>query len=221
MQESISCPETTSKTPTDPTTSRVRTVTGNRFPRKCACDCGFQIPRDPEVRYVVDFGGPRPFRAYLREHLPDYGTHQGKPRAHEDAHSLPGFTPARELPLPRPPSPTKPPAAPRPSIEVAHEDAEATPGPEAGRGWAFSQLVLNPGSFESLRAGFASYARQGETERDLRARVHSTVLADVEQQVMALRALHAKLRDLDAGENFGGVIARARPSSGGRPSRKR
>jgi hypothetical protein len=33
---------------------RRRTVTGNRFPRKYAC--GFQIPRDPEVRYVVDFG---------------------------------------------------------------------------------------------------------------------------------------------------------------------
>jgi len=38
------------------------------------------------------------------------------------------------------------------------------------------------------------------------------VLADVEQQVMALRALHAKLRDMDAGENFGGVVARGRPN---------
>ena len=71
--------------------------------------------------------------------------------------------------------------------------------------------MFNAGSFESARAGFASYAREGETERDLRTRVHSTVLADVEQQVMALRALHAKLRDLDAGENFGGVVARGRP----------
>ena len=48
-------------------------------------------------------------------------------------------------------------------------------------------------------------------ELDLRARVHSTVLADVEQQVMALRALHAKLRDADADENFGGVVAQSRP----------
>ncbi len=42
------------------TASRLRTVTGSRWPRKCACGCGLQIPRDPEVRYVVDFGGPRP-----------------------------------------------------------------------------------------------------------------------------------------------------------------
>ena len=200
-----------SQTPNEPTTSRLRTVTGNRFPRKCACGCGFQIPRDPEVRYVVAFGTAKPYPAYLREHSPDYGTYHGKPRTREEARSLPGFTPASELP--RPPSPTKPPAVPRPTIEVAHEEAETSPSPEAGRGWTFSQLVFNPGSFESVRAGFASYAREGETERDLRTRVHSTVLADVEQQVMALRALHAKLREMGAGENFGGVVARARPTS--------
>ncbi len=48
--------------------SRLRTVTGNRFPRKCSCGCGEAIPRDTEVRYVVDFGAPRPYPAYLREH---------------------------------------------------------------------------------------------------------------------------------------------------------
>ena len=67
------------------------------------------------------------------------------------------------------------------------------------------------GPFESGRSGFADYARDGETERDLRARVHSTVLADVERQVMALRALRAKPRDMDAGESFGDVVARSRP----------
>jgi len=35
---------------------------------------------------------------------------------------------------------------------------------------------------------------------------------DLEAKVMPLRALHAKLRDLVAGENFGGVVARARPA---------
>jgi len=146
------------------TTSRLRTVTGNRFPPKCTCGCGFAIPRDPEVRYVVDFGAAKPYPADLREHSPDYGSiyNHGRPRAREDARTtLPEFTPASELPLPRPPSPAKPPAAPRPTIEVAPEDAEATPSPEAGRGWAFSQLVFSPGSFESVRAGFASYARGG------------------------------------------------------------
>jgi hypothetical protein len=68
----------------------------------------------------------------------------------------------------------------------------------------------SPGSFESVRTGFASYAREGETERDLRARVHSTVLADVEQQVMALRAMHARLREVDEGPSFGDIVARSR-----------
>jgi hypothetical protein len=63
--------------PTEPTTSRLRTVTGSRWPRKCACGCGLQIPRDPEVRYVVDFGTAKPYPAYLREHSPDCGTYPG------------------------------------------------------------------------------------------------------------------------------------------------
>ena len=195
--------------PTEPTTSRLRTVTGNRFPRKCACGCGSSIPRDPEVRYVVDFGSAKPYPAYLREHSPDYGTYHGMPRAHEEARSLPGFTPASELP--RPPSPTKPPAAPRPMIEIAHEEAEATASPEAGRAWASGQLVFNAGSFESARSGFADYARDGETARDLRARVNRTILEDLEQKVLALRALHAKLQDIEGGKNFGGIVARSRP----------
>ena len=210
MAQSIIPHEPSETQPNEPTTSRLRTVTRNRFPRKCACGCGFQIPRDPEVRYVVDFGAAKPYPAYLREHSPDYGTYHGKPRASEDSRSLPGFTPASELP--RPLSPTKPPAAPRPTIEVAHEEAEATASPEAGRAWASGQLVFNAGSFESARSGFADYARDGENAKELRARVNRTILEDLEQKVLALRALHAKLRDLDAGENFGGLVARARPA---------
>jgi hypothetical protein len=60
MQQSISYPTPERQPPTEPaaTTSRLRTVTGNKFPRKCACGCGFGIPRDSEIRYVVDFGPP-------------------------------------------------------------------------------------------------------------------------------------------------------------------
>jgi len=127
--QSIEHSETVQSTGTP--SSRLRTVTGNRFPRKCACSFGFAIPRDPEVRYVVDSGVAKPYPAYLREHSPDYGTYLGKPGPCDDGRSLPGFTPASELP--RPPSPTKPPAAPRPTTEIAHEEAEATASPEAGR----------------------------------------------------------------------------------------
>jgi hypothetical protein len=94
---------------------------------------------------------------------------------------------------------------------LAPDKAEATASPEAGRPWASGQLVFNAGSFESARSGFADYARDGEGARELRARVNRTILEDLEQKVLALRALHAKLRDLDEGENFGGVVARARP----------
>jgi hypothetical protein len=209
MQASIQSPTRESPTPTDPTTSRLRTVTGNRFPRKCACGCGFQIPRDPEVRYVVDFGTARPYPAYLREHSPDYGSYTGKPRAPESVDPLPGFVRASDLPRPTAP---KPPVTPRPTIEVAHTEDEATASPEAGRAWASGQLVFNAGQFESARSGFADYARDGETAKELRARVNRTILEDLEEKVLALRQLHAKLRDLDAGESFAGVVARSRPA---------
>jgi hypothetical protein len=211
MQQSISYPNEGRQTPTEPTAtaSRLRTVTGNRFPRKCACGCGYQIPRDPEVRYVVDFGGSRPYPAYLREHSPDYGTYRGKPRAREDTLSLPGFTRASDLPRPTTP---KPPVAPRPTIEVAHTEEESTASPEAGRPWASGQLVFNAGSFESARSGFADYAKDGETGEQLRTRVNRIILEDLEQKVVALRALHVKLRDMDAGESFAGVVARSRPT---------
>jgi hypothetical protein len=187
-------------------TSRLRTVTGSRWPRKCACGCGLPIPRDPEVRYVVDFGAPKPYPAYLREHSPDYNTYRGSPRSKSETSN---FRPASEL-IREPP---KPPVAPRPTHEVAHEDADATASPEAGRAWASGQLVFNAGLFESARSGFADYARDGECAKELRARVNRTILEDLEAKVLALRALHAKLRDRDAGESFGDVVGRSHPKS--------
>ena len=44
--------------------------------------------------------------------------------------------------------------------------------------------------------------------------MNRTTLEDLEQKVLALRALHAKLRELDAGESFGDIVARGRPKSG-------
>jgi hypothetical protein len=195
---------------TEPTArgaTRLRTVTGNRFPRKCSCGCGFGIPRDPEFRYVVDFGAAKPYPAYLREHSPDYGTYHGTLARKEDTSPVPGFRPASEL-IREPP---QAPVAPRPTAEVAHEDAETTASPEAGRAWASGQLVFNAGQFESARSGFADYARDGESAKELRARVNRAILEDLEAKVLALRALHAKLRDMDAGESFGDVVTQGRP----------
>lgn len=41
--------------------------------------------------------------------------------------------------------------------------------------------------------------------------MNCTVLEDLEERVLALRMLHQKLRDLDAGESFGDLVARGRP----------
>jgi hypothetical protein len=199
--------------PTEPTTSRLRTVTGSRWPRKCACGCGLSIPREPEVRYVVDFGAPRPYPAYLREHSPDYGTYHGgrAPVRREELVHVPGFTPASELIARREAEiATREDSHP---TDPAHADADANPTatPESGRSWASGQLVFNAGSFESARSAFADYAKDGESAAQLRARVNKLLLEDLEQKVLALRALHLKLRDLDGGESFGDMVARARP----------
>jgi hypothetical protein len=193
---------------------RLRTVTGVRFATKCAC-CGAPIPRDPALKVVVDFGASRPYPTYLREHSPDFGTYRGGcgPRARADAVAgVPGFVPASAL-LPRPGaseggSPAPPPT---PSADPAHSEADASPSPQAGRPWASGSLVFNAGSFESARAAFADYAKPDETAQQLRTRVNRVILEDLEQKVLALRALHEKLRDVTAGPSLGDVVARGRP----------
>jgi len=191
---------------------RLRTVTGNRFPRKCACGCGQPIPRDPEVRYVVDFGAPRPYPAYLREHSPDFGSPFNRRPARKLAEDVPGFIPASAVGAPaheiEAPDTSEPPAH---AADPAHADSDASPSPQAGRPWASGQLVFNAGQFESARSAFADYAREGETAAQLRARVNRVILEDLEAKVIALRALHEKLRDRLEGPSFGDVVARGRP----------
>lgn len=181
-------------------TSRLRTVTGNRWPRKCACGCSQQIPRSPDTRLVVDFGAARPYPAYLLEHSPDRGRVKAQaPPARSVPVVDPEFVPASKILD----------GYERKGL-IGHADEETTPSPQAGRPWASGQLLFNPGSFESARSGFADYAREGETARELRARVNRVILEDLEQKVMSLRALHAKLRDRGAGESFGDVVGRSR-----------
>jgi hypothetical protein len=200
--------ESSETQPNQPTTtSRLRTVTGSRWPRKCACGCGLPIPRGPEVRFVVDFGAAKPYPAYLREHSPDYGIYQWSRARKEDTSPASGFRPASELIR------ESAVAISKRAREIAHEDAETTASPEAGRAWASGQLVFNAGQFESARSGFADYAREGESAKELRARVNRTILEDLEAKVIALRALHAKFRDQDAGESFGDVVGRSYPKS--------
>ncbi len=73
---------------------------------------------------------------------------------------------------------------------------------------------LVAGQFESARSGFADYARDGETDQQLRTRVSHVILEDLEQEVIALHQLHEKLRDRLGGPSFGDLVARGRPSVG-------
>jgi len=182
MQQSIPRNASPAETPTyTAPPSRLRTVTGNRFPRTCSCGCGQPIPRDPEVRYVVDFGAPRPYPAYLREHSPDFGSPFNRRPARKAAEDAPAFIPASAVGAPAHELETlDSPSPPIPAADPAHADSDASPSPEAGRPWASGQLVFNAGSFESARSGFADYAREDETARELRARVNRVILEDLD-----------------------------------------
>jgi hypothetical protein len=212
MQTSIQPPSSERPAPTE--THRLRTVTGNRWPRKCACGCGQKIPRDPVIRFVVDFGAPRPYPAYLREHSPDYrGKSSSERKAHPGDACL-GYVPAS---LVLEASRKVGEAVTSSSIESfvpadrADSDEESLPSSQAGRAWASGQLVFNAGQFESARSGFADYARDGETAQQLRTRVNRVILEDLELKVIALHQLHEKLRDRFAGPPLGDLVARGRP----------
>ena len=178
--------------------SRLRTVVGNRYPRKCA-SCHETIPVGDAVRTVVDFGAAKPYPAYHAEHSPDAGSFRGHaPRNQESAPSGAGFQPASALPAtpPAPPAPPAPPKAPVPTplaLLGAAGASEPSPSASAGAAWATSQLTFNAGPYESVKSGFADYCRPGESEAQLRERVNAVVLADVEFHVRAIRDLHARL----------------------------
>jgi hypothetical protein len=203
-----------------PVGSRLRTVTGNRWPRKCACGCDQKIPRDPEIRYVVDFGAPKPYPAYFREHSPDYPGRRNAERKAHPGDTCPGFVAASTLLEGAGGSARAVETESSSSAESfvpedpAHSDEETSPSPQAGRAWASGQLVFNAGQFESARSGFADYARDGESGQQLRTRVNRVILEDLEQKVIALHQLHEKLRDRLGGTSFGTLVARERPKVG-------
>ncbi len=126
---------------------RLRTITGTRWPAKCADGCGTLIPPGPEVKVVVDFES-HPRKTWIPEHSPDAGTWKGNGSTVSDAssrdasslrrpncplssaqpaptngsngHSA-GFTPANALPAApsAPPAPPAPPKAPQPPPPLA------------------------------------------------------------------------------------------------------
>jgi hypothetical protein len=90
------------------------------------------------------------------------------------------------------------------SVDVQEAHEETGPGLPSGKAWACGQLSLRESSAGFCRVTFASPAMDGESEEDLRSRVNRALLADLEAQVVALRALRARL-------GYPAGVTRARP----------
>ena len=94
------------------------------------------------------------------------------------------------VPAPVPPAPASPPASarePAPSVAVS----VVRTGEE--RAWSLLQVTYNLGSFESVKAGVADYAKDGEDAQALAQRVAALVYSELEAQVQALRNLHMRV----------------------------
>ena len=198
-------------TPTEPAVRlRLRTVTGNRFPASAPADAASQS-RATRKSATWSISGPRgrtqPICASTRLTT---GATTESPALARTGRRFPD-SPRRANFRARPRRPSHPRLRDRRSRSRTRTPRRPR-SPEAGRPWASGQLVFNAGQFESARSGFADYAKDGETGEQLRTRVNRIILEDLEQKVLALRALHAKLRDVDAGESFAGVVARSRPA---------
>ena len=93
-------------------------------------------------------------------------------------------------PAPTPPAPASPPGPARePTPNVAVSVVKT--GEE--KAWSLLQVTLNLGSFESVKAGVADYAKDGETAEDLAQRVARLVFDELEAQAVAMRNLHARI----------------------------
>ncbi len=159
---------------------RLRTLTGTRYPARCADGCGTVVPPSPDVRVVVDFES-HPRKTWIPAHSPDAGTWRGNgsngsanqpaPWNGESAHP-PAFVPANTLAAPKPPaqaapsSSTKtlePPPSPKaPAAPAAVPLALLGAGPVlAGQG-----LPQNPSPSASRRVSgfFGSDAAHAEEE---------------------------------------------------------
>ena len=98
--------------------------------------------------------------------------------------------PSDPRPTPTPPAPSSPPAPvrePTPGVAVS----VVRTGEE--RAWSLLQVTYNLGGFESVKAGVADYARDGEDAQALAQRVAGLVYSELEAQVQALRSLHVRV----------------------------
>ncbi len=155
---------------------------------ECAV-CGTPFHMGEEISFVTRDGRPRPVCANGRtcEQLRCKRVAETPAPTQKKNETKPAPTPG---PAPTPPAPASPPAPthdPTPNVAVS----VVKTGEE--RAWSLLQVTYNMGSFESVKAGVADYARDGEDAQALAQRVAELVHSELEARVQSLRNLHARV----------------------------
>ena len=150
----------------------------------CAvCQTPFQTGE--EIAFVSREGKNRPVCANRQtcEQLRCKRVAETSAQMKEEAKPTPG-------PAPTPPAPASPPA---PAREPSPNVAVSVVKTDSDRAWSLLQVTLNLGSFESVKAGVADYAKDGEDAQALAQRVAQLVYEELEAQAVALRNLHTRI----------------------------
>ena len=156
---------------------------------ECAV-CGTPFHVGEEISFVTRDGRPRPVCANGKtcEQVHCKRVAEAPTRSQKKEEAKPSPTPG---PSPTPPAPMSPPPAlarePTPNVAVS----VVKTGEE--KAWSLLQVTYNLGSFESVKAGVADYARDGEDAQALAQRVAELVHSELEAQVQALRKLHTRI----------------------------
>ena len=201
---------------------KLRTLTGQRWPAKCADGCGAEVPAGPDVKVVVDLDS-RPRKAWLPEHSPDAGTWnrrgEGGNGSARSPSSPSGSGNGGSQALPAGPRGPSGPAAP--TSEDEDETPSASPAGPAGRtslggdrpfssGWITLSGARAGGpearSMGSVHVELGDHPRSGEDLLSLTARLNAALEADLRAKVQLLVNVH---RDLASSENPARPLGRA------------
>ena len=154
---------------------------------ECAV-CGTPFHVGEEISFVTRDGRPRPVCANGKTCEQVHCKRVAEtPTQSQKNETKPSPTPG---PSPTPPAPASPPAPthdPTPNVAVSVVKTSEE------KAWSLLQVTYNLGSFESVKAGVADYARDGENAQALAKRVAELVHSELEAQVQALRNLHARI----------------------------
>ena len=154
---------------------------------ECAL-CGTPFHVGEEITFVMKDGRPRPVCANGKtcEQLRCKRVAE-TPIQTQKNEMKPAPSPVPSPVTPVPASPPAPAREPTPGVAVS----VVRTGEE--RAWSLLQVTYNLGGFESVKAGVADYARDGEDAQALAQRVAGLVYGEIEAQVQALRNLHVRV----------------------------